>query len=60
MRIFFGSDDTEGTVGIFDVETDRNERDGHSNLFTIDGKKLDVQPTRKGIYIQNGRKVVIK
>lgn len=60
VRIFFGSDDTEVTVGIFDVETDRNVRDGHSNLFTIDGKKLDVQPTRKGIYIQNGRKVVIK
>ena len=28
--------------------------------FTLDGKKLDQQPKRKGLYIHNGQKVVIK
>ena len=28
--------------------------------YTLDGRKLDNMPTKKGVYIQNGRKVVIK
>jgi hypothetical protein len=28
--------------------------------YTLDGVKLDKMPTRKGVYIMNGRKVVIK
>ena len=28
--------------------------------YTLDGRKLDKQPTVKGLYIHNGRKVVIK
>ena len=28
--------------------------------FTLDGRKLNAQPTMKGIYIVNGRKVVVK
>ena len=35
----------------------------HSSLsgwYTLDGRKLDKQPTKKGLYIHNGRKVVIK
>ena len=28
--------------------------------FTLDGRKLDKQPTAKGVYIHGGRKVVIK
>ena len=31
-----------------------------SDCYTIDGRRLDSQPTNKGIYIQNGKKVVIK
>jgi hypothetical protein len=35
----------------------------HSTLntpwYTIDGKKLDKQPTRKGMYIKDGRLIVI-
>ena len=33
---------------------------GEGSWYTVDGKKLDKQPTRKGVYIQNGQKVVIK
>ena len=28
--------------------------------YTLDGVRLDKAPTRKGLYINNGRKVVIK
>ena len=31
-----------------------------SSWYTLDGRRLDTLPTRKGIYIHNGRKVVIK
>ena len=31
-----------------------------SSWYTLDGRRLDTMPTRKGIYIHNGRKVVIK
>ena len=35
----------------------------HSSLsgwYTLDGRKLDKQPTTKGLYILNGKKVVVK
>ena len=28
--------------------------------FSLDGMKLNGQPTEKGIYIRNGRKVILK
>ena len=28
--------------------------------YTVDGRKLSGKPTKKGVYIQNGRKLVIK
>ena len=32
----------------------------NGDWYTLDGRKLDAAPTRKGVYIVNGRKVVIK
>ena len=29
-------------------------------IYTLDGRKLNSQPTQRGIYIVNGKKVVIK
>jgi hypothetical protein len=34
-------------------------RKGEGSIYTIDGVKLDKMPTRKGVYIQNKRKVVM-
>lgn len=31
-----------------------------SRYYTLDGKRIDGRPTQKGIYIKNGRKVVVK
>ena len=33
---------------------------GVGEWYTLDGQKLSKHPTRKGLYIQNGKKVVIK
>ena len=32
----------------------------NADWYTLDGRKLDAKPTQKGLYINNGRKVVIK
>ena len=34
--------------------------EGSGYWYTLDGQKMDKQPTKKGLYIKNGRKVVIK
>jgi hypothetical protein len=44
------------TTGIADL--DMNETTG--DWYTVDGKMLDKQPARKGMYIKDGVKVVIK
>ena len=44
-------------IGTLHTQTGEVALDG---WYTLDGRKLDGQPTRKGIYVNNGRKVVIK
>ena len=45
-----------GTTGITTV----NSTDSSDAWYTLDGRKLDEKPTKKGLYILNGRKVVIR
>ena len=33
---------------------------GEGNYYTLDGQKLQGKPTQKGVYIQNGRKIIVK
>ena len=33
---------------------------GEGSVYTLDGRKVNGNPTRKGVYIQNGKKVVVK
>jgi hypothetical protein len=47
-----------GTNGISNVNVNVNEND--NNYYTLDGHQLQGEPTQKGVYIVNGRKVVIK
>ena len=44
------------TMGISHVEADSQ----HDSWYTIDGVKLPMKPAKKGLYVRNGRKVVIK
>ncbi len=53
----FGDGDGEQT-GIISITADQRSTDG--STYTLDGRKLNGKPTAKGVYIQNGRKVVIK
>ena len=47
-------------TGIVSLSTDFNNLLDGDGWFTIDGKKLDTVPVRKGLYIYGGHKVVIK
>ena len=56
---FFDDDEESETTGIKQVDTTAQRTD--SNVFyTLEGVKLNNRPTQRGIYIHNGRKVVIK
>ena len=53
-----GGDDS-GTTGIADVE--REARTAHDvSWYTLDGRRLTTPPSRKGIYIRNGKKKIIR
>ncbi len=47
------------TTGIMSVEYS-SEGQTDDSMYTLDGRKLSGKPTTKGLYIKNGRKVVIK
>ena len=40
-------------------ETSQN-KDQNEDWYSLDGRKLNGRPTEKGIYIRNGRKIIIK
>jgi len=42
------------------IETISNIIMSHDNYYRLDGRKVDGKPTKKGLYITNGRKVVVK
>lgn len=50
-------DGDSDTTGIVEVEKEESRVAG---WFTLDGRRYSSRPTRKGIYIYNGRKVMIK
>lgn len=52
-RLLFGYDTT-------DIESVVKEMLNDSHWYTLDGRRLQGPPSRKGIYIVNGKKVVIK
>ena len=51
----FGGED--GTTGINSLTPALSEGKG---VYTLDGRKLNVMPSTKGIYIVNGKKVIVK
>lgn len=54
FRMSFGNEES----GIESLTTNPAPK-GERSIYTIDGRKV-AQPTHKGIYIENGKKVVIK
>ena len=63
---FFGlPDETTGVTPLLSPEGDENGASPRGGLegvayYTLDGRKLNKQPTKAGLYIVNGKKVVIK
>ena len=56
-RLFFGSDESQGIISIENGKL--NIEDVTGSWYTVNGVKVE-NPVRKGLYILNGRKVVIK
>ena len=54
----FGDGETTGIVSMEDGGW--KMEDVNDAWYSIDGRKLNGEPTQKGVYIQNGRKIVIK
>ena len=59
FKLSFGDD--SNTTGIDVVDSGQWIGDSSSDAwYTLDGRKLSGEPTKKGMYIVNGKKVVIK
>ena len=57
FNIDFGDDDN--TTGIISTTNYTNYTNSDA-WFTLDGRRLQGQPTAKGLYIVNGKKVIVK
>ena len=57
--IGFGED---GTTSLREVKNEevKSEKFDAGAWYSLDGRRLNVQPTQKGVYVNNGRKVVVK
>jgi len=59
-RVVLATDDEIAALQIPDgISTIHNAQVSRHNYYTLDGRKLQAIPTVKGIYIVNGKKVVI-
>ena len=56
FMLSFGDEETTGVVSMDNGQWSMD----NGQWYTVNGMKLDKQPTTKGVYIRNGRKVVIK
>ena len=57
FNIDFGDDETTGIISVHDSGFMVN---GSDAWYTLDGRRLNGKPSRAGVYINNGIKVVIK
>lgn len=56
--IMIGGDMGNGTTGIEELVDKRMNT--NDSWYTIDGRKLQGAPTSKGLYIRNGKKVIVR
>ena len=55
---FFDGEDSDEVTGI--TTTDFTDSTDSAAWYTLDGRRLSQKPAKSGIYVNNGRKVVIK
>ena len=58
FNLNFGEDDATGIVSTTNLTNYTNS--AGAGWYDLSGRKLSGKPTKKGLYINNGRKVVIK
>ena len=58
FNIDFGDDEATGIVILIHDPSSKSE--GSEYWYTLDGRRLQNKPTQTGVYINNGKKVVIK
>ena len=56
FNIDFGDEST----GIVSISKESGSQGASTGWYTLDGMKLSQKPTAKGIYVNNGIKVIIK
>ena len=54
FRLDFGDGETTGVVGI------NQQAASSKQMFDLHGRRIEGQPTQKGVYIVNGKKTIIK
>ena len=59
FNIDFGDGDDNAT-GIIEVNASGFRLNGSDAWYTLDGRRLQGKPTKSGMYINNGKKIVIK
>ena len=50
----------EGLTDIHEIQTDGIKGTSEDRWFSVDGLRLNGKPTKKGLYIKNGNKIVVK
>ena len=48
----------EETTAVFDLKN--KEESIKNSWYTLDGRKLNGEPKQRGIYVKNGRKIIVK
>ena len=51
---------TEDPTGIHVVRTNDADDDGSDAWYTLSGQRLSTKPHKQGVYVRNGRKVMVK
>ena len=57
FNIDFGDDEA---TGIISLSTDSKDSKDNAAWYSLDGRRLSAKPSRAGVYINNGIKIVIK
>lgn len=58
LTLDFGDEET--TTGIINLTSLSSMGEGSADWYTLDGRRLSGKPAQKGIYINNGKKIVNK
>ena len=61
-RSYYDIDGSDGTTALREVRSEgvKGEKWGDGEWFTLQGRCLSAKPTNPGLYLHNGKKVVIK